>query len=195
MALQGFFGHLKTNYWIFSIYHKKTLADIWCFTVVFRASLLQEMAKNNNWPVTGLGNKGCLKILNGTKLIIDDHGNNLNSFRIILESFSFFRGPLLLKPVTGQELSFAVSYSEPALVDGLSNKKETIWQKGQSIIQVGILSQGTWPLGDPTSWKCAKKRYLIKEKSSALRSVSQRNSFPYSYRYFYIYTYTNEENS
>ena len=61
-------------------------------------------------------NKGPLKVLNGTKLILDDHGNNLDSFRISLESFrSFIRGPLLLKPVTGQELFFAVSYSKPAL--------------------------------------------------------------------------------
>ena len=70
------------------------------------------MAKNSSWPVTGLGNKGPLKVLNGTKLILDDHGNNLDSFRI---SWASFRGPLLPKPVTGQELSFAVSYSKPVL--------------------------------------------------------------------------------
>ena len=67
-------------------------------------------------PVTGLGNKGPLKVLNGTKLILDDHGNNLDSFRISLESFRSFRGPLLYKPVTGQEPFFAVSYNKPALV-------------------------------------------------------------------------------
>ena len=75
------------------------------------------MAKNTSWPVTGLGNKGPLKVLNDTKLILDDHGNKLDSFRISLESFRSFRGPLLLKPVTGQELFFAVSYSKPALGD------------------------------------------------------------------------------
>ena len=63
-----------------------------------------------------MGNKGPLKVLNGTKLILDDHGNNLNSFRISLESFRSSRGPLLHKPVTGQELFFAVSYSKPVLV-------------------------------------------------------------------------------
>ena len=47
-----------------------------------------------------MGNKGPLKVLNGTKLILDDHGNNLDSFRISLESFRFFRDPLLHKPVT-----------------------------------------------------------------------------------------------
>ena len=66
--------------------------------------------------MTGLGNKGPLKVLNGTKLILDDHGNNLDSFRISLESFRSFRDPLLLKQVTGQELSFAVSYSKLALI-------------------------------------------------------------------------------
>ena len=52
----------------------------------------------------------------GTKLILDDHGSNLESFRISLESFRSFRGPLLHKPVTGQGLFFAVSYSTLALV-------------------------------------------------------------------------------
>ena len=64
---------------------------------------------------TGLGNKGPLKVLNGTKMILDDHRNNMDSFRIKLESFRSFRGPLLLKPVNGQELFFDVSYSKPAL--------------------------------------------------------------------------------
>ena len=54
-------------------------------------------------------------IMELTKLILDDHGNNLDSFRISLESFRSFRGPLLLKPVTGQELYFAISYSKLAL--------------------------------------------------------------------------------
>ena len=40
---------------------------------------------------------------------------NLDSFRISLESFGSFRGTLLPKPITGQELFFAVSYSKPAL--------------------------------------------------------------------------------
>ena len=77
------------------------------------------MTKNSSWPVTGLGNKGPLKILNGTKLILHDHGNNLDSFRINLESFRYFRGTLLHKPVTGQELFYAPSYNKPALVPSL----------------------------------------------------------------------------
>jgi hypothetical protein len=68
------------------------------------------------WPVKGLENKGPLKVLNGTKLILDIHENNLDSFRISLKYFRSFRGPLLHKPVTGQELFFAISYSKPALV-------------------------------------------------------------------------------
>ena len=35
--------------------------------------------------VTGLGSKGPLKVLNGIKLILDDHGNNLDSFTISFE--------------------------------------------------------------------------------------------------------------
>ena len=68
--------------------------------------------KNSSWPVTGLGNKGPLKVLNGTQLILDGHGNNFDSFRISLESFRSFRGPL---PAIGQELFLAFSYSKPAL--------------------------------------------------------------------------------
>ena len=55
-------------------------------------------------PVTGLWNRGHLKILNGIKLILDDQGNHLDSYTITLESIRSFRGPLFRKPVTGQEL-------------------------------------------------------------------------------------------
>ena len=48
------------------------------------------------------GKKGPLKVLNGTKLILDYHRNNLDSLRISLESFRSFRGPLIHKSVTGQ---------------------------------------------------------------------------------------------
>ena len=41
----------------------------------------------------------------------------VDSFSYILDSFKSFRGPLLLKPVTSQELLFTVSYSKPALVN------------------------------------------------------------------------------
>ena len=72
------------------------------------------MAKNSS--VAGLENKGHLKVLNSTKLILDDHGNTLPYLEISLESFGSFRGSLLHKPVTGEELFFAVSYRKPALV-------------------------------------------------------------------------------
>ena len=60
-------------------------------------------------------NKGPMKVLNGTIQILDDHGNNLDLFRISLESFRSFTGPKIPKPVTGQQLFFAISYSKPAL--------------------------------------------------------------------------------
>ena len=63
-----------------------------------------------------MGNKGPLKALNGTKLILDDHGNNLDSFRINLISFRASRGPLFHKPFSWLGPFFAVSYSKPALV-------------------------------------------------------------------------------
>ena len=39
----------------------------------------------------------------------------MDSYTFSLESFRSFRGPLIRKPVTGQELFFAASYSKPAL--------------------------------------------------------------------------------
>ena len=55
---------------------------------------------------------------------VDHHWNNLDSFRVSLESFRSFRGPLLLKPVTGQELFFAISYSKPALPYNFSDNMQ-----------------------------------------------------------------------
>ena len=84
-----------------------------------------------------MGNKGPLKVLNGTKLILDDQKNKLDSFRITLESFRFFTRPLIIKPVTGQELFFAVSYSKPALTAypllHENKKKETNTEAGNLI--------------------------------------------------------------
>ena len=60
--------------------------------------------------------RGPLKILNDVKLILDDQGNYFDSYVISLKSFKSFRGSLICKPVTGQELFFAVSYSKLALV-------------------------------------------------------------------------------
>ena len=70
------------------------------------------MAKNSYWGITFSRNKGPLKVLNGTKLILDDHGDNL---RLI---WNQFKGPLLPKLVIGQGLFFTVSYSKPALECG-----------------------------------------------------------------------------
>ena len=51
-----------------------------------------EWHKKSTWQVTGLWTRGPLKVLNGTKLILDDQGNHLDSFRIRLESFRSLRG-------------------------------------------------------------------------------------------------------
>ena len=54
------------------------LAGFFCPKAV---SLLESVCcKKRQKIVPGLGNKGPLKVLNGTKLILDDHGNNLDSF-------------------------------------------------------------------------------------------------------------------
>ena len=50
---------------------------------------------------------------NGTQLILDGHGNNLDSFRISFESFRSFDQRSPIPP--GQELFLSISYSKPAL--------------------------------------------------------------------------------
>ena len=80
-----------------------------------RAGLLQETAKKSSWPVTGLQNRGPLMDPNDSKLIAYESKWFPWSSRINFIPFRIFRGPLFHKPVTGQELFFAVSYSKPAL--------------------------------------------------------------------------------
>ena len=81
-----------------------------------RTGLLLETAKNSSWPVTGLKNRGPLKDLKDSKLILNESKLFPWSSRINLMPFRIFWGPLFYKPVTGQELFYAVCYSKPALV-------------------------------------------------------------------------------
>ena len=73
----------------------------------------KKQQKKSSWPVTGLQNRGPLKDLNDSKLIVQ--GQCPWSSRINFIPFRIFRGPLFHKPVTGQGIFFAVSYSKPAL--------------------------------------------------------------------------------
>ena len=52
-----------------------------CFLTTLKMNKCQcvYLLKKRVWPVTGLWNKGPLKILNGIKLILDDQGNHLDS--------------------------------------------------------------------------------------------------------------------
>ena len=75
--------------------------------------------KSSSWPVTGLRNKGPLKDSMDFKLILNESKLFPWSSRISLVPFRTFRGPLFPKPVTGQELFLAVSYSKPALTSFL----------------------------------------------------------------------------
>ena len=84
-------------------------------------------------------NKGLLKVLNGIKLILDNHENNLDSLRISLEFFRSFRGSLLHKPVTGHELFFAASYSKLSIDKKImSIKQETLRETGLSVDLVEV---------------------------------------------------------
>ena len=73
-------------------------------------------SKKSSWPVTGLRNRGTLKDLNDSKLIVYESKWDPWSSRINFLPFRIFRGPLFHKPVAGLELFLAVYYSKPALV-------------------------------------------------------------------------------
>ena len=89
---------------------------VWVFSLQVTVSRAVRNSKKSSWLVTGLWNRGPLKILSGIKLILDGQGNHLDSHKISLKSFKSFRGPLFRKPVTGQEPFFAVFYSKLALL-------------------------------------------------------------------------------
>ena len=71
--------------------------------------------KKSSWPVTGLWSRGPLKNLKDSKLILNESKIFPWSSRISLVPLRTFKGPLFQKPVTDQELFFALSYSKPAL--------------------------------------------------------------------------------
>ena len=73
-------------------------------TYILETICCKKQQKKSRWTVTGLWNRGPLKILNGIKLIPDDQRNHLDSYTISLKSFRSFRVPLFNKPVTAQEL-------------------------------------------------------------------------------------------
>ena len=62
--------------------------------------------KVSSWPATGLRNRGPLKDLNDSKLIVYESKWFLWSSRINFIPFRIFWGPLFHKPVTRQETLF-----------------------------------------------------------------------------------------
>ena len=112
-TLEGFDVFVDVNVQNMPIIHKSIIGlilkameipvmefQVWGYKA--RGGLLYETAKISSKPVTGLCNRGPLKIPNGIKLILDDLRNHLDSYTISLGSFRSF-----CKPVTGSELFFA----------------------------------------------------------------------------------------
>mgnify|MGYP006975437472 CR=1 FL=1 len=81
--------------------------------LVARASWLYETEKKSSWPVTGLRNRGPLKDLKDSKLIVYESKWFPWSSRINLIPFKIFRGPLFHKLVTGQELFLLLLAANP----------------------------------------------------------------------------------
>ena len=79
-------------------------------TVYWPAKIQTKEQQKSSWPVAGLQNRGPLKDLNDFRLIVCESKWFPWSSRINFIPFRIFRGPLFHKPVTGQELCFAVPY-------------------------------------------------------------------------------------
>ena len=71
------------------------------------AALLYHASKKSTWPVTGLGNRGPLKILNDTKLDPNEHEWLSWLFRNSSVSLRTFRNFWFPKPIIGQVLFWA----------------------------------------------------------------------------------------
>ena len=98
-------------------------------------------------------------------------------------SFRSFRGPLLPKPVTGQELFLAVSHSEPAVVNfvSLSLMRENLRGLRENL-KHKIRTQGCWTdfhidLGGTSVWyhilKGKKIFFLIPPSDENLRHYEE----------------------
>ena len=84
-------------------------------------------AENGSWPVTGFRSREPLKDLKDSKQILNESKLFPWSSRISLVPFRTFRGPLFPKPVTGQELFFAVSYSKLGLGQKSLMRLSILW--------------------------------------------------------------------
>ena len=73
-------------------------------------------------PVWGIS-RWHLKVLNDTKLVLNEHACPPQSFRINFISFRNSRDSLSPKPVTGHEPFFTVSYGKPALTTDLRDRQ------------------------------------------------------------------------
>jgi hypothetical protein len=81
----------------------------------------KKQQKKSTWAVTGLWNRGRLKILNGIKLILDDQGNHLDTFEIIQV---LQRSPIL-QTSNWSGTFFAVPFNKPALDRCLAYNEHT----------------------------------------------------------------------
>ena len=81
------------------------------------ATLLYRVSKKSTWPFTGFGNRGLLKALCDTKLVLNEcEWPQHHLHRINLVSFRVFRGPLFFKLTWLVLYLFWTRYNKTALV-------------------------------------------------------------------------------
>ena len=107
-----------------------------------------------------------MKVLNGTKVILDDQGNHINSLRISLESFMSFRGLLFHKLATGQILFLATRYKNPAQVIDNNLAGHYVWQwliiKARLYFNPMLAENKDVKLGSRIYLEFYRKSYLFK---------------------------------
>ena len=108
--------------------------------------------QKSSWPVTGLRDRGPLKDLNDSKLIVYESKWFPWSSRINFIPFRIFWGPLFHKPVTAGTF-FATLYNIMALIFSFSCEIAYLWHL-HSFIGIGKLC---WY---PT-WLLEKQSYLF----------------------------------
>ena len=87
-----------------------------------------------------------------SKLILNESKLLPWSSRISFVPYRTYRGPLFPKPVTGQELFFAVSYSKPALVFDPFGRI-VIWSQDWRGSLMFATSKRIWPCCTVSQWK------------------------------------------
>jgi hypothetical protein len=108
--------------------HEKMFTTFHCIAV--------RNVKKSPGQETGLGNRGCLKVLKDTKLVLNKHEWPPSSFKIIMVSFRTFKCPLFPKPVSCPGLFLqqdGSNFTTTSWKHSILSLNNLVWKKVQSL--------------------------------------------------------------